>query len=152
MSKANLFLDSSTLIAGIVSASGAARVLLLLAESDQLAITISEQVVAESERAITRKVPQALSDFRQAILTSKARIVRDPSLEDVAEHLNLISHLADVPIVLAAMRAKVDYLVTPNRKHFVDDPDVALKAGLRIGTPGDALSWVRGQISAENPS
>ncbi len=55
----------------------------------------------------------------------------------------------DVPIVLAAMQAKVDYLVTLNRKHFIDDPDVALKTGLRIGTPGDALRWVRGQISAE---
>lgn len=51
--------------------------------------------------------------------------------------------------VLAAMQAKVDYLVTLNRKHFMDDPDVALQAGLRIGTPGDALRWVRRQISAE---
>ena len=45
------------------------------------------------------------------------------------------------------MDAKVDFLVTLNRKHFIDDPGVAMKSGLRIGTPGDALGWVRGQLS-----
>lgn len=150
MSEINLFLDSSALFTGIVSASGAARALLLLAETGHITITISEQVVTETERAIARKVPQALSDLRQAILASKAQIVHDPSPEDVRANLHLISHAADVPIILAVVQAKVDYLVTLNRKHFIDDPDVALQAGLRIGTPGDALIWVRGQISSED--
>ena len=149
MPEINLFLDSSALFAGIASATGAARVLLLLAETDHIIVTISEQVVTETERAIARKAPHALKDLRQAILASKARIVRDPSLENVNAHPNLISHAADVPILLAAMQAKADYLVTLNRKHFIDDPDVALQAGLRIGTPGEALSWVRGQISTQ---
>ncbi len=146
MREINLFLDSSALMAGIVSAKSAARVLLLLAESGHVAVTISEQVLTETERAIARKAPTALNDLRQAILASKARIVRDPSPEDVTAHPNLISHAADVPIVLAARQAKVDDLVTLNRKHFMDDPEVAIQAGLRIGTPGDAFSGVRGQI------
>ena len=150
MPEINLFLDSSALFAGIVSASGAARALLLLAESGLITVTISEQVVTETERAITRKVPSAINDLRQAILESKARIVRDPSPEDVTAHSKLISHPADVPILLAAMQAKVDYLVTLNRKHFIDDPNVAQGSGLRIGTPGDALSWVREKISTED--
>jgi predicted nucleic acid-binding protein len=150
MSKANLFLDSSALFAGIVSATGAARVLLLLAETGHVTITISEQVVTETERAIARKVPQALSDLRQAILASKAQIVRDPSLEEVKEHINWVSHPPDVPILLAALQSRVDYLVTLNRKHFIDDPGVARRTGLKIGTPGDALEWVREQISDED--
>lgn len=149
MSKANLFLDSSALFAGIASETGAARVLLLLAESEHINITISEQVVTETERAIAKKVPQALNDLRRAILASKARIVRNPSVEEVMAHMELISHSADVPILLAAMRDQADYLVTLNRKHFMDDPGVAQRAGLRIGTPGEALSWVRRQLSTE---
>ena len=145
----NIFLDSSALFAGVVSSEGAARVLLLLAETGHIAATISEQVLAETERAVARKVPQAINDFRQAILASRVQIVRDPSPEEVKTNLDLISHAADVPIVLAAMGAKVDYLVTLNRKHFIDDPGVSIKSGLRIGTPGDALRWVRDQISAE---
>ena len=152
MPEINLFLDSSALIAGIVSSTGAARVLLLLAEGGQIAVTISEQVLTETERAIARKVPLALSDLRQAILASQAQIVRDPSPNEVSAHSNLISHPADIPIVLAAMQARVDYLVTLNRKHFIDDPEVARKSGLNIGTPGDALSWVRGQIFTQDQS
>jgi hypothetical protein len=45
---------------------------------------------------------------------------------------------------LAAVQANLDFLVTLNRTHFIDDPAVAQKSGLRIGTPGDALHWVRG--------
>jgi predicted nucleic acid-binding protein len=126
--------------------------LLLLAEAGQIVVTISEQVLVETERAIARKVPLALTDLRQAILASQAQIVRDPSPDEVSAHPNLISHPADTPIVLAAMQAKVDYLVTLNRKHFIDDPEVARSSGLNIGTPGDALSWVRGQIYPEDQS
>jgi predicted nucleic acid-binding protein len=149
MPRINLFLDSSALFAGIASATGAARALLLLAETGHITITISEQVVAEAERAIARKLPVALDDLRQAIRESKALIVRDPSLEEVKAHTDLISHPADVPIVLAAMRAKVDYLVTLNRKHFLDDPGVSKRAGLLIGTPGEVLGWVRERIAGE---
>lgn len=152
MPEISLFLDSSALVAGIVSEKGAARALLLLAEAGQIAVTISEQVLAETERAIARKVPLALSDLRQAILASQAQIVRDPSPDQVSAHLDLISHPADIPIVVAAMRAKVSYLVTLNRKHFIDDPEVARKSGLNIGTPGDALNWVREHIFTENQS
>lgn len=152
MPEISLFLDSSALITGIVSAKGAARVLLLLAEAGQIAVTISEQVLAETERTIARKVPQALSDLRQAILASQARIVRDPSLEEISAHPDLISHPADIAIVLAAMQTKVDFLVTLNRKHFIDDRDVARRSGLRIGTPGDVLSWVRRQLFTEEQS
>jgi predicted nucleic acid-binding protein len=152
MPEIKLFLDSSALMAGILSADGAARVLLLLAEGGQIAVTISEQVLVETERAIARKVPKALNDLRQAILASQVRIVRDPSSEDISAHLNLVSHPADIPIVLAAMQAKVDYQVTLNQKHFIADPGVAQQSGLRIGTPGDALNWVRGQVTTEDQS
>ncbi|MFZ2098672.1 MAG: PIN domain-containing protein [Anaerolineales bacterium] len=150
MSKINLFLDSSALFAGIASETGAARALLLLAETEIIQITISEQVVAETERAIGRKVPKALNDLRMAIKASKARIVRDPSIEEVVNHLELITHAADVPIVLAAMKAKVNFLVTLNRRHFMNDPRVAERSGLKIFTPGEALAQVRRQISIEH--
>jgi predicted nucleic acid-binding protein len=146
MSEIKLFLDSSALFSGIASAKGAARALLLLGEMEMITLVISEQVVTETERAIARKAPQALKDFREAILSSKAQIVRDPAPNEVKVNLHLVSHSADVPILLAAMKAQVDYLVTTNRKHFIDDPEVAQNAGMRIGTAGEALQWVKRQI------
>ena len=147
MPRASLFLDSSALFAGIISTTGAARVLLLLAEAEQISLFISEQVVAETERAMARKAPTALQDLRRAILASKAQILRDPAPEAVLANLDLISHAADVPILIAAMQARVDFLVTLNRTHFLDDPQVSQRSGLRIGTPGDALTWLRQQLT-----
>ena len=143
MSRPDLFFDSSALFAGVVSASGASRALLILAETGQVAVTVSEQVVAETERAIARKVARALPAYREALRNTGLRIVRDPSPQDVEAHRHLIRHQPDVAIVLAAMRAEVDFLVTLNRRHFIDDPEVATRSGLRIGLPGDALAWVR---------
>ena len=44
------------------------------------------------------------------------------------------------------MRAGVNFLATLNRRHFIDDPQVAMRNELKIGTPGDALAWIRGQL------
>jgi hypothetical protein len=50
------------------------------------------------------------------------------------------------PPSIAWEAAPTGYLVTLNRRHFSEDPEVARRSGLRIGTPGDALAWVRGEI------
>jgi len=147
MPRPNLFLDSSALFAGVISATGASRALLILSEAGRIGIIVSEQVLTETERALARKVPQALPYYRAALRSTGLQIVRDPAPDAVAAQHDIIHHQADVPIVLAAMQAQVDFLVTLNRRHFIDDPGVAERSGLRIGTPGDALDWVRGQLT-----
>lgn len=148
MPKFNIFLDSSALIAGAISETGAAHVLLQLGESEDILLTISEMVIVESERSIAKKSPRNLNDLRKLIKTAKLRIVNDPSSKQVEANLYLIEDPNDVPILLAAMKAKVDYLATHNRKHFLDDPKVAEKAGLKIGTPGDVLAWIRENLNS----
>lgn len=150
LSQATLFLDSSALFAGVASATGAARALLLLSEAGNLLLTVSEQVLVETEHALARKVPAALPVYREMLRQTRLRVVRDPPPQTVALHLAWMAHPADVPILVAAMQAEVDYLVTFNRRHFLDDPQLAGRAGLRIGTPGDALAWLRKRASAES--
>ena len=65
----------------------------------------------------------------------------------ISEQVIVETEAPDVPIVLSAMMAQVDFLVTFNRRHFIDDPGVAQRSGLRIGDPGDALTWVRQQLA-----
>ena len=143
----NLFFDSSALMAGIISDKGAACALLLLAEDQRIVISVSEQVIVEVERNIAKKIPKILQLARQMIRASNVIIYKDPSKEEVIHHLNWINHQADVPILVSAAKAKVDFLVTLNTKNFLDDPQVTFSSGLRIGTPGDALSFVRNQMS-----
>jgi predicted nucleic acid-binding protein len=147
MSGLHLFLDSSALFAGVVSADGASRALLLLAEGGLMTVSVSKQVLVETERAVARKLPRSLPTFREALRSTGLRILPDPTPEQVMAHQNLISHQADAPIVLAAMQARVDYLVTLNRRHFIDDPGMAIRSELRIDTPGAALTWVRERLT-----
>jgi predicted nucleic acid-binding protein len=146
MSRINLFLDSSALIAGLISAEGASRALLLLGEDEKLQLTVSEQVIAEIERNLARKAPRAAPFAREMIRVAKVRILRDPAKDEVSQRMDWIGHAADAPILVAAYLARVDFLVTLNRRHFPDDPEVARQSGLRIGVPEEALRWVREQL------
>lgn len=148
MPNPDLFMDSSALMAGLVSSQGAARALLLLSEDKKINLIVSEQVIVEVERNMARKARALLKISREMMLCSNLMITRDPKAEEVFSHLDWIAHQADVPILVAAVNAKVDFLVTLNSKHFINDPQVSQKSGLRIGTPGDAIVWVRQYLSS----
>ena len=137
----DFFLDSSALMSGMISATGAARALLLLSEDGKLNLIVSEQVIAEIERNLARKAPKVLPYARDMIRQARIRILPDPSPQAIEPCRDWIAHAADLPILVAAAEARVDFLVTLNRRHFTDDAGVAQKSGLHIGTPGDALSW-----------
>jgi predicted nucleic acid-binding protein len=143
MTKVNIFLDSSALIAGVLSATGAAHTLLMFGEDETILLAVSEWVVRESEEALNRKSPKNIKALRTSLLTSKFQIVPDPSDEDVQANLYLVGDQDDVPMLLAAIKAKVDYFTTHDHKHFLDDPKVAQRAGIKFGTPGDVLAWLR---------
>lgn len=143
MSKSRVFLDSSAIMAGVISSAGAARVLLVMSETGQIELFISEQVIVESERSLAKKVPQVLPNFRQTLKDAQPKIIKDPTPQQTKDHLYMIADPGDVSILLAAMQANVDYLATHNRKHFLDDPKVAERSGIKIGTPGDVLAWIR---------
>lgn len=149
MKKPHIFLDSSALIAGVLSSTGAAHALLDLGENDYVDLTVSEYVIVESERSILKKSPRNIPVLRESIRRANLNIIRDPSQKENDDHLYLISDPNDVPILLSAMKAKVDFLVTHNRRHFLDDPKVSENSGLKIGTPGDALAWVREKLASK---
>ena len=57
--------------------------------------------------------------------------------EEFNSHRALIRHGNDVPVLVTAIKAQPDWLVTSNTEHFT--PDVAVRTGLRIVTPHEFL-------------
>ena len=143
MRKANIFLDSSALIAGIISETGAAHVLLQLGETKDIALMISELVFNETKRSIAKKSPENFENAQKEIQQSNIEVLQDPPYEEIQANLYLMDDPDDIPILLAAIKAKVDYLATHDHKHFLDNPKLAEKSGIEIGTPGDVLAWIR---------
>jgi hypothetical protein len=49
-------------------------------------------------------------------------------------------------IVAAAWSTNVDYFVTLDRQHILDNPALRTAVPFPIGTPGDCLNWYRAQL------
>jgi predicted nucleic acid-binding protein len=140
-----VFLDTSALLAGLASPWGAGNAILALAEAGLLTLVVSEQVLVEAERNLQEKLPKAVPEYERFLKACPLERISDPATGDVAKARGMI-HAKDASILAAAKNSQVDYLVTLNRKHFLDDPEVALTSGLRIGAPGDFLAWLREQL------
>jgi hypothetical protein len=77
---------------------------------------------------------ETLAEF---LRRSGPEVVPFPDSATEQANRGLIRHQADLPVLLSAMAAKPDWLLTNNTKHFTQD--VAMRTGLRIATPAEYL-------------
>ena len=115
------------MFAAALSPTGASRELLRESIRGNVALVLSNFVLAEAERNLMLKRPDALAD---------------PTSEEVAEAATY-TVLKDAPIVAAARKANVDYLVSLDRKHLVSVAEVAQRSGLTVVLPEVVLDAVR---------
>lgn len=137
-----IFVDASVLFAACYSKVGASRALFQMAARGEVALVISEHVLMEVEKNLRQKAPAAWPTFRELLNLVAAEVVVKPSLQEV-KSAAAYTALKDAPIVAAALNAEVDYLVTWDRKHFVNDPKVAQESGLAIVTPDRLVAILR---------
>jgi len=135
-------MDSSALFAAVISSTGAARELILKSINEEVLLVISEDVVEETTRNISRKAPELLPLFDRFLGQTEFEIVSSPSKEAVWTTEHYVSP-KDAFIIAAAIDAKVDYVATFDRKHLIEPPEVRKKSGLIIDTPGNILSQIR---------
>lgn len=135
-----IFVDTSVLIAGSFSKSGASYILLQLAGLTLLDGRISPDVRTEALRNVAAKLPAALLQLRvmlKDVLTEGAPVT--------AEQLEIATQYADPkdqPILASAIAQQCRYLVTLNEKDFWPPPSLIL-----VVRPGDLLRALRAQLS-----
>ncbi|MDE3034557.1 MAG: PIN domain-containing protein [Nitrospirota bacterium] len=143
-----VFLDTSALIAGIASQTGAAREVLRLAEARLIEPVLSRQVLTEADRNIAVKLPTILDEYHGLLEHLAPMIVEDPSREAVQEAARVI-HRNDAPILAAAKQANVDFLVTWNTRDFLA-AKVRTWASFPVMTPGEFLRTFREALDKES--
>jgi predicted nucleic acid-binding protein len=139
--KLRLFLDSNVLTGGIVAPWGLDKAVLSLCAARVCRLVLAEAVRDEVEENLLihagslppNEADTLVEDYRWLIQLTKPEIVPYPKLEQVVANRRLIRHASDVPVLLSAMEAKPDWLLTHNTKHFTQA--VAVRCGLRIATP-----------------
>jgi uncharacterized protein len=137
-----VFIDSSVLIAAAISATGAARELILRGLRGEVQLVISSLVLEETERNLRAKVPAAIPAFEIFQQALAASLVR-PTKAAVLRAAKLIA-VKDAPIVAAAQRARVPYLASFDQKDLHQHKRLILaRFGVEIVFPTDILEMLR---------
>ena len=136
-----VFLDSSVLISGIISQTGASSAILDLGEAGEIIIVISKGVLIETDRVFEIKFPTLIGDFREFIKNLSPAVVDDPTLKEIREAENVIER-DDAPILAAAKRENIHYLVSLDLKHF-HVPKVRQYLKCPVVTPAQFLTEFR---------
>jgi hypothetical protein len=145
-----LFLDSGVIIEGCVSPWGAAKAVLILATiRTRFAVVLAEAVEREVQRAIATKTagldPAAARAIGASVAGWLARVRLErqplPSEEAIRAHaarvLPILRHVNDLPVVVSAIQARPDWVVSTNREHWSDA--LGVRTGLRIAAPYEFL-------------
>ena len=136
-----LFLDSNVLTSGIVSDWGLDKAILSLCAAKICRLVLAEAVREEVEENLllhaqslsSSEAEELIENYRGLIQLTRPESIPYPEADSVQANRHLIRHASDVPVLLSAMAAKPDWLLTHNTKHFTQA--VALRTGLRIATP-----------------
>ncbi|HJT21900.1 MAG TPA: PIN domain-containing protein [Nitrospira sp.] len=143
----SVFLDTSALIAGLISPTGAAHEVLRLCEAGVVQAVMSRQILVEADRNLAAKMPTLLPDYRLFLKHLAPSVVEDP-FPDAVERAGAVIHRNDAPILAAAVEAQVDFLITWNTRHF-HKLSVRAYAKFPILTPGEFLEAFRQPLLKE---
>lgn len=145
--KLRVFLDANILIRGITLPRFPYEVLRHAAKGD--VIPIFSPMVLDSARLYVQSLfPDYLEALEVLLVLLKHELVLDPSPEEVAAHAGLMRDTKDIPVALAAIHARVDYLVSTDRDFTdVDDTTAELRRNLKPVRVGSFLREVMGWTS-----
>jgi hypothetical protein len=132
------FLDSNVLTGGLVARWGLDRAVLSLCAARVCRLVLAEAIQKEVEENLILHAaglpePDAsaiLDDYTGLVRLTRPELIPYPEESEVLASQRLIAHAADVPVLLSAVAAKPNWLLTHNTKHFT--PAVAMRTGLRI--------------------
>jgi predicted nucleic acid-binding protein len=134
----HVFLDSSVLYAAAFSATGPARRLILTGLAGSITFAISDLVLEETKRNLTKNAPAALPSFH-LLADLFSPVITNPTKADVFKAARIV-HYKDAPIVAAAAKAKAGYLATHDVKHLLTHAQaIARGYGITVLTPADLL-------------
>lgn len=139
--KLRVFLDSNVITGGIVSSWGLDKAVLSLCAAHICRLVLAEAVREEVEENLlfaagrfrAEEAEKLIENYRRLIELALPELIPYPSGVAVEANRQLIRHQSDVPVLLSAMAAKPDWVLSNNTKHFTKD--VARRTGLRIATP-----------------
>jgi len=113
------FLDSSVIIAAVLSPRGGSFRLCREAASGRLKLVSNRYVHDEVERALRKKYPHTLPRFRELLRWGKFGIRRNPPAAHVERYAVYLPP-EDAPILAGAIGAGANFLITLDRDFMTE--------------------------------
>ena len=145
----SVFLDSNVILSGLLSERGAPRILL-----DLLSLGLPFLVGAtgryhliEIERNLKKKMPSILFLYKSYLPKVNLKVIPLPRPEEVRDFSGKIAE-KDIPVLISAIRSKMDYLVTGDKQHFGKMKELD-KYPFHVVTPSEFLDSILPEILKE---
>ena len=137
--KPRLFLDASVLIAAAGSEQGGSSLILAICRENKAQAVGSRIVLLEAERNIREKLGgDALLRYYQQVANLDLELVSPPTPGECEAQARIIN-AKDAHVLAAAVKGRVDVLLTLDRKHFFTRQVRDAGLPFAIMTPGDYL-------------
>lgn len=137
-----VFLDSNVILSGLLSDQGAPRILLdLLSIGPPFLIgSTGRYNLIEMERNIKKKMPGILAVYKEYFPKLNFKIIPLPPKGELREYFGKIAD-KDIPVLVSALRGKVDFLITGDKQHFGKMKELD-KYPFHVVTPPDFIDSI----------
>ena len=135
-----IFLDASVIFSACYSTRGHSHDLIIMAVRGEYELVSSKLVIEEARRNLVETAADYLLFLDFALANIPIEFVRPTKRQVLAAAQHIA--LKDAPIVAAAKRAKVDLLVSLDKKHLLGKPELAQYADTEIFTPQEAVQYL----------
>lgn len=136
-----IFIDSSVLFSAANSAKGHSRDLMVMGVNGEITIILSDYVLEETRRNLSELKQPPLDELEDILAYAGMEVVK-VNKQAVLAAAKLIV-LKDAPIIAAAKIAKVDMLVSLDRKHILNHPELETYIKASILTPAEAFQKLK---------
>ena len=133
-----VFLDTSVIIAAVLSPGGGARKLFLLAEAGILSLVVGPTVLQECDQVVRRKAPGSSSKLAQLLAAAGTETSSPPTKRQIKTAQASVQYVPDARVLAEAIRAEPDWFVTHDKVHFLKSRRT-IKLPFEMGTPGDLI-------------
>ena len=139
--------DSNILLAGNAFPRWPYEVLQHATDGD-FKLVLCPLIIKQAREHLRERFPAHSSRFEKFLRQVDYELVADPTQQEIDANPKLVRDLSDVAIALAAIAAKVDYLVSEDKDLTVQDESTAeLRRHLKVMLSGTFLRQLMGWTS-----
>ena len=143
-SRVRVMVDTTVLVAGSCWPRWPYEILRASIRGD-FQLVLCPYVIEQARRVLRARFPAYVERLEGFLSLARFELVPDPSPEEVNDNHGLARDRSDVPIVLAAINAKVAYLVSEDKDLTAQDATTAaLRQKLTVHLSGTFLREVMG--------